>query len=264
MLRKWLICLIVLIGLLALPPAGQLTAQTSEEARAITIAATHPRLAAYLAELPNWSAVAYNPEELLHVWRVLFRTAQGDSIAEADVLLAPERVLWLEVDYRYMSQATRLRGTEAALNFALAQPDVQAILGAQFDKHESYTEYEPWRGTWSVYLWYGSQTVRVIVRFTSPNPLAFTQAEIVGVTFPEALSVSAWLSARQARAITLATRDRQVAARLRENSGWQAEAIPEGTPSSAVWRVTFKQAERIIAQAWVDLANHSLIRATLP
>ncbi|PJF30297.1 MAG: hypothetical protein CUN51_08290 [Candidatus Thermofonsia Clade 1 bacterium] len=264
MTLKWFVRLIVLIVLLALPLHGQLAAQDSEEARAIALAAKHPRLATYLSELPNWSAVAYSPGEVPNVWRVLFRTAQGDMIAEADVLLVPERVLWLEVDYSYMSPATHLKGEEAALNFAVAQTEVQAILGTQVDKYESYTEYDSWRGTWSVYLWHGGRTVRVVVRFTDPDPLAFRQPELVGVTFPEALSVSAWLSGRQARAITLATRDRQVAARLRENSGWQAEATPEGTPNSAVWRVTFRQAERIIAQAWVDLVNNSLIRAMLP
>ncbi len=255
---------IVLAALLALPLGGRLAAQDSEEARAITLVATHPRLAAYLAELPNWSAVAYSLEGMPNVWRVLLQTAQGASIAEADVLLMPERILWLEVDYRHMSQATRLKGAEAALNFALAQADLQAILGAEVDKYESYTEYEAWRGTWSVYLWYGGQTVRAVIRFNSLNPLAFAEPELIGITFPEALSPSAWLSARRAKAIRLASADGQVAARLRENSGWLAETAPEGTPNSAVWRVTFRQGERVIAQAWVDLTHRRLIRAVLP
>jgi hypothetical protein len=262
--QRWLRSLISLLALLALPLSGRLMAQDSEEARAIAIAAAHPRLAAYLAELPDWRAIAYAPEGTANVWRVLFQTAQGDSIAEADVLLVPERVLWLKTDYSHMSQATLRKGREAALRFALSHADVRAVLGEAINKYESFTNYEPWHSAWSVYLWHAGHTVQVLVRFNSANPLAFEAAELVGITFPEALSVTEWLSARQAQAITVAAAAGQVAARLREHSGWQAEAVPEGTPSGAVWRVTFKADDRVIAQAWVDLLRDDLIRAVLP
>ncbi|MDW8299543.1 MAG: hypothetical protein RML95_09410 [Anaerolineae bacterium] len=264
MSRKWLVCLISLVLLLVLPTDGQLTAQESQEARAIALAAAHPRLASYLADLPNWSAVAYNPEGLPNVWRVLFQTAQGEKIAEVDVLLKPERVLWLKVDYSYMSQATQRKGQEAALKFALAHPDVRAILGELIDKYEAHAQYEWWHDAWAVYLWYGGQAVQAVVRFNSANPLEFGKAELIGITFPETPSVEAWLSGRRTQAITIAAQDGQVAARLREHSGWQAEALPESTASGAVWRVTFKQGESTIAQAWVDLTKSSLIRVTLP
>jgi hypothetical protein len=265
MSRRWLRYLISLAVLLVLPLSGRLMAQdSSEEARAIAIAAAHPRLAAYLAELTDWRAIAYAPEQMPHVWRVLFQTAQGDSIAEADVLLAPERVLWLTIDYRYMSQATLRKGREAALRFALSHADVQAVLGEAIDKYQSHVDYEAWRGAWSVYLWYAGHTVQVVVRFNGASPLAFEAAELIGITFPEALSVTEWLSVRQARAITVAAAAGEVAVRLREHSGWRAEAVPEGTPSGAVWRVTFKSADSVIAQAWVDLLRGNLIRAVLP
>ncbi len=261
MFRK--IALIVCLLLLVLP-LGALRAEDSPEERAIALAAAHPRLAAYLAEVPNWYAFAYNPEAMPQIWRVQFYTANHAALANADVHLAKGRVYWLEVDYSHASPATQRKGQEAALNFARNHPDVRELLGEASDRYEAWIEYEGWRDTWAIYLWYAGDVVQVVLRFNSTNPFDFAAPELVGITFPELLTVEAWIGARQAQAITLAAAASQIAESLREHEGWQAEATPEGTPSSTVWRVTFRHGERIIAQTWVDLANAAVLRAEIP
>ncbi|MCE7947789.1 MAG: hypothetical protein DYG88_10215 [Chloroflexi bacterium CFX4] len=262
MFRK--IALILCLVLLVLPHGALHADDSTDEARAIALAAAHPRLAAYLAEVPNWYALAYNPEAMRQIWRVQFYAANHAAIASADVHLDKGRVYWLEVDYSHASQATQRKGREAALNFAKNHPDVRELLGAASDRYEAWIEYEAWRGTWAIYMWYAGDVVQVVLRFNSPNPFDFAEPELVGITFPELLTVEAWVSARQAQAITLAAAASQTAAALREHAGWQAEATPEGTPSSAVWRVTFRHGERTIAQTWVDLAKGAILRAEIP
>lgn len=262
MFRK--IALILCLVLLVLPHGALHAQDNTNEARAIALAAAHPRLAAYLAEVPNWYAFAYNPEATRQIWRVQFYAADRTAIANADVNLDKGRVYWLEVDYSHASQATRRKGRDAALNFAKNHPDVRELLGADADKYGEWIEYEAWRATWSVYLWYAGDAVQVVLRFNSPNPLDFAEPQLIGITFPELLTVEAWIGARQAQAITLAAAASQIAESLREHAGWQAEATPEGAPSSTVWQVTFRHGERIIAQTWVDLVKAAILRAEIP
>lgn len=228
--KRYLLIVAMLFALVLLvAPITNLKANDpGTQEQAIALVAADPRVAPYLEDIQGWHAAAYYTESYFGIWRVQFWNGDGETLVKGDVNVALGKVFWLEIAY-ILTEKQSQDGQRRILDFVSTHPEVRALFGAEFDQFEAYVYWADWIKMWAVTFYRGNEAVQVVVRSPQFSPLHFDNLELVGITFPNLLSVEEWHKSQMDKAISLAFANPQIAARLRDNSGWvsQAEATDQ-------------------------------------
>jgi hypothetical protein len=246
-MRKLIIAalLIVLFGsALVLIPTRAAPPEKSEDA--VALAASHSTFVAALKAHPGWKGAAYYTGNAFQVWRVQFWDKDGKDIGFADVNVTRKRVYWTEVHYKLTAEQK-----QAAMgplrNFVKTNTDVKAVIGNPDDYEFTDIDYDANGNFWVVVFAKKDSAVAVVVQF--PSPLSFERPTLKGFYFPNVLPYGDWEKSQMAEAQAIAFAQPEIAAAVRDQSGWTASATRTG---DSVWTVTFVRGDQNLASAVVD------------
>lgn len=246
--------LLVLFVLTALP-RGSHAQQTFTADDAIAFVAGSPQFANGLQYHEGWSAVAYNTGNAYGVWRVEFNDSDGEDLGWADISLERGRIYSSDA-YFYPNDALRFEVEPILREFVYAQPDVLELVPNPAD-YEYWFDYDGWNNWWYFYIAVGGQnSVTALVRFDDgENELSLNNPQFLRIMFTDLPDYESWHDAGEASATALAFGQGEIAARLRDNSGWTSRAEPAEGGGSGQWVVGFYVGDTQVAQAGVDIVT---------
>jgi hypothetical protein len=250
-----IISFVLVLALIALP-RGSRAQQTFSADDAIAFVAGSPQFATGLEYSLGWSAVAYNTGNAYGVWRVEFDDAAGDDLGWADVSLERGRIYSYDA-YFYPTDALRFEAEPILREFVYAQPQVLELVSNPAD-YEYWFDYDGWNNWWYFYIAVGGQnSVTALVRFDDgENELSLNNPHFLQIMFTDLPDYESWHDAGEASATAVAFAQGEIAARLRDNSGWTSSANPADGGSSSQWVVGFYVGDTMVAQAGVDIVTN--------
>jgi hypothetical protein len=248
---RWLL-VVAVAAALAVAWAGS---YPEDGQRAIDIVAAHPAFAGGLADVPGWTATAYDALDRYGLWRVDLAAADGRALGWAQVQLATGRVTAWETDFP-LEGAAYEAAQERLLAF-LRQDEGFRALGGDPDDHEwTWIGYEAWRDTWVVYLERGPDSLQVLLRSPQPWTRSLEGLHVVQINAAYLPAYETWRDQRGSAAVARLFFEPGVAEAVRGVEGWTAEVEPVGRD---VWRVQLKNGARVLLDAVVDLGRATVI-----
>ncbi len=254
---RWIGIVLTILILTVTVASAQETA-TADQVIAI-VATSYPYSVALEAH-PEWRIEAFNTRNRYGIWRVQFWDASGEEIGYADV--SPERgaVMYYEGLF-YATEAERQAGYDAVHAFLSTNPELEA-LDVPLEELDTWIDYDPWNRAWNAWIEDGYDSLYAVVRFGDGMPWTLNDPELVNIAFPNVLSYDEWYEENENQAILLAFQQNEIAAALRDQSGWVALAVPAEGELQSVWNVEFLSGDQVVATAVVDLANQQVIEAS--
>ncbi len=206
-----------------------------------------------LQSVDGWSAAAYNTGSRYGIWRVQFWNGNGEEIGWADI--NPDRRKIYAWDAYFGATETQKQDAYPILREVINNdPTVLELLESP-ELYDIYVDFQ-WDGTWGVYLANGLDSLWIVVETDNGQPDSLVNPRVKQIYFSELMSYSEWYEAAKAQAITLAYQQEDVAAAVRGVSDWRADAEKIATDT---WRVTFLQADTVLAQVTVNLDDASVL-----
>ncbi len=214
-----------------------------------------------LQTVPGWKAAAYNTGNVYGIWRVQFWSSDGEEIAWANIAPAQKRLYNYEAPFG-STEEQRNAAEPLVRAYIQSHPDVIALLGDPMAYNDAtYVEYNGWVKAWGVWIERGDDSVYILVQFKGQTPDSLTEPQLLEIGFPNIPSYADWQTNQQDEVKTIAFTQPEVAAALRDVTGWQAEAVRQ---DDGLWNVTFSAGETKIVSALVKLDTRETLKWTIP
>jgi hypothetical protein len=253
--KRWLTlalaALAVLIAALTALPHPTDAQQTFAPNDVIALVAQSAQFSAGLAGSPDWTAAAFATGNGYGIWRVTFWDSAGEEIATADI--NPEQSRIYRYDAYFMPTFELRQAAEAFLrDYVATQPEVTELLPDAAD-YEMYIDYDRWGKFWYIYIDLAEDSLYALVQFDGGSATTLDNPRLLQVGFPNVMSYDEWHSANSASAASIAFTQPEIAAHLRDRTGWTSAAgIAEGS-DGAVWWVGFYLNDTLLAEATVNV-----------
>lgn len=259
MKRRFLILISsIALMLAALAPVQ---AQDYSEQDVIDMVTSQEPFSYGLQTVPDWTAAAYDSGNVYGIWRVQFWDANGEDIGWANINPAQQRMYDYEGPFE-STEEQRVAADPIVRKFIYNHPDVIGLIGdPEVYADDMWVGYNGWVEAWGVWLNRGDDSLYFIVQFKDKVPDALTDPELIEIGFPSVLSYGEWQEGMGTEATTIAFAEPDVAAALRDVTGWQshAERQPDG-----LWQVIFTQDDTELVSALVNLETRELIEWNTP
>jgi hypothetical protein len=253
----------LLISIMALLLTALVTAQAQDysEQDVIDMVISQVPFSYGLQTVPGWSAAAYDSGNAYGIWRVQFWNADGEEIGWANINPAKQRMYDYEGHFE-STEEQRVTADPVVREFIYSHPDIIELLGdPQAFADDMWVGYNGWAEAWGVWLNRGDDTLYFLVQFDGKVPDALTEPTLIEIGFPNVLSYDEWQTGMGAEATTVAFAEPDIAAVLRNVTGWQSHAERQ---ADGLWQVTFTQNDTELVQAVINLESRELIEWNTP
>lgn len=234
---------------------------------AINLATSHPVFAG-LATQEGWSAAAYDTGNAYGIWRVQFWDANGEDLGWADVSIERSKVYSWEShiglsDDQYGPAEQVIRGV--LLNDAdvmeLVNARLAEVMDVTFDDISIYVDYDVWNQHWTAYLDMWPNSLYITLRSQTDDPMSLDSLRVEQIYFDGVMSYQEWHDAQKAQATTVAFGQAEIAAALRDFTGWTADGELD---EDGVWHLTFSLDDQQLASASVVVETAQVLEFSVP
>jgi len=214
-----------------------------------------------LQTVSDWTAAAYDTGNAYGIWRVQFWDGEGEEIAWANIAPAQGRLYNYEAVFSSTDEQ-RVAAEPIVRAYIQSHPDVIALIGdPQAYSDSTYLEYNGWLKAWGVWIDRGDDSLYFVVQFKGLVPDALTDPELIEIGFPNVMSYDEWQTGMRDQATTIAFTHPEIAAILRNVTGWQSDATRQ---DDGLWQVSFMKDDTELVTALVNLETGETVEWAAP